>query len=263
MNILSKLGQKTSSDLMASSERSAVTLRELILSGRLPPGTALREISLAAEIAVSRNTLREALRQLATEGLVQLRLHKGATVRTIPPNEVRDIFAVRRAIEQRAIEESAIARQDQFGALEKAVATAEKAASAGQWQEVGTASLRFHQSVVGLLDSAKLNAFFHTILAQLRLAMPNARSEANYQMPWVARDREICELICAGKRDDASRAMRIYLADSEKNVLDIVRANWRGNGTSHSSKQKRLLRPNGTSASEKPASLWRQSERKA
>jgi DNA-binding GntR family transcriptional regulator len=199
-------------------------LRERILSGQLPPGTALREISLAADIEISRNTLREALRQLAAEGLIEQKLYKGATVRTITPEEVRDIYVVRRALEQHAIEESAIAPQEKFATLEKAVATAELAARTGQWQEAGTASLRFHQAVVALLSSDKLNHFFNIVLAQLRLAFSEARSEATFQKSWISRDREISELLCVGKRQEASLAMRLYLADSERIVLDIVRA---------------------------------------
>jgi DNA-binding GntR family transcriptional regulator len=173
---------------------------------------------------------------------MRLKMYKGATVVTIPPEKVRDLFSVRRTIGQRANEQSAVARQEEFSALEKAVIAAAHAASTGQWQDVGTASLRFHQAIVALLDSAKLNAFFRIILAQLRLAMPGAHCEASFQMPWIARDRGICEIICAGKREEASRAMRICIADSEKIVLDIIRAAWRSTHRSALVNSKRSLR---------------------
>src|SRR5262245_65727869 len=80
----------------ASAERVADTLRERITSGDLPSGTALREESTAANLKVSRNTLREGIRLLVAEGLLVQKLHKGATVRTITIEEVQDIYVVRR-----------------------------------------------------------------------------------------------------------------------------------------------------------------------
>src|SRR5690242_2408542 len=80
----------------ASAERVADTLRERIASGDLTPGTALREELTAANLRVSRNTLREGIRLLVAEGLLVQKLHKGATVRALTIEEVQDIYIVRR-----------------------------------------------------------------------------------------------------------------------------------------------------------------------
>ena len=58
---------------------AADTLRERIVEGELLPGTPLRDIALSAELGISRNTLRQALRTLHEEGLVTQQLHKGTT----------------------------------------------------------------------------------------------------------------------------------------------------------------------------------------
>jgi DNA-binding GntR family transcriptional regulator len=203
-------------------------LRGRIVSGDLSAGSALREAALAGELEVSRNTLREALRQLAAEGLVVQQLYKGATVRTITPEEVRDIYTVRRALELHAVEESGLAPQTRFAALHASIVSAESAVGAGEWQLVGTASLQFHQAIVALLGSGKLNDFFQVILAQLRLAFSAAPSEARFQKRWVKRDREIYESISAGQREAAAAALGAYLADSERIVLDMVRADCHG-----------------------------------
>ncbi|MBL8581088.1 MAG: winged helix-turn-helix transcriptional regulator [Rhizobiaceae bacterium] len=72
------------SNTLLASVRAADTLRARILAGELPAGTALLESALAASLDISRNTLREALRQLLHEGLIEQALYRGAAVRRKP-----------------------------------------------------------------------------------------------------------------------------------------------------------------------------------
>jgi len=199
-------------------------LRERIVEGLLRPGAPLREDALTAEFGVSRNTLRESIRLLAAEGLVVQRLHKGAVVAVVGESDVRDIFTVRRAIELRAVDESSFATREMLRSIDAAASATETAFQAGDWQKAGTCSLRFHQSIVELLGSDRLNDFFRTMVAQLRLAYSLALVEADFHAEWVPRDREICDLLVSGRRSEASSALKIYLEDSERHVLDVVRA---------------------------------------
>jgi DNA-binding GntR family transcriptional regulator len=205
----------------------AHTLRERIVEGELPPGTPLRDVALSAELGVSRNTLREALRALHEEGLVTQQLHKGTTVRTLSTADVKDIYTARRTLELAAVEESPLAPEPLLDALEAKVADAERAVRTQEWNKVGTASLRFHQALVALLGSARLDGFFRVTVAQLRLAFAVMADEAAFQAPWVASDREICDLVRGGRRQEARTALRLYLDDSERKVLDAVRADSR------------------------------------
>lgn len=207
-----------------TADRIAAVLRVRITEGRLPPGTPIRDAALANEFGVSRNTVREALRLLGYEGLLTHQLHKGVSVRRMTPADVRDVYTVRRALELRAIEESAVAPVERLDALEDAVRTAEQALRERQWGDVGTASLAFHQRIVALLGSVSLDEFFGVVLARLRLTFALAPDEGRFQVPWVARDRAIADAVLQGRRDDAAAAMRLYLDDSERSVLDVVRA---------------------------------------
>jgi DNA-binding GntR family transcriptional regulator len=191
---------------------------------------------LIAELQISRNTLREAFQQLSVEGLTEQRLYKGTVVRRVSLEEVRDIFVSRRTFELRAVEESVSAPAVRLQTLRAACCRTEHAARRQAWSEVGTASLQFHQAVVGLLGSRKLDSFFEILAALLRLAFSEVLNEASFQAPWVPRDREICELICAGRLAEAVAAMEKYLADSEQILLDLLHATrtfapaggWRG-----------------------------------
>ena len=77
-------------------------LREQILTGNLRNGTHLVEAKLAARLAVSRGTIREALKMLAAEGLVDEEARRGAFVVMLDRDDVREIYDLRAAIEGRA-----------------------------------------------------------------------------------------------------------------------------------------------------------------
>ena len=79
------------------------TLRQEIISGHYPPGATLRQEELAEAFAASRMPVREALRTLDAEGLIQLQPNRGAVVAPIDVNELREITEMREAAETLAI----------------------------------------------------------------------------------------------------------------------------------------------------------------
>lgn len=80
------------------------SLREDILTNRLPPGEALQEAGIARSLGVSRGPVREALRKLASEGLVNLEPRRGASVSSLSREEFLDAYRVREALEVLAIQ---------------------------------------------------------------------------------------------------------------------------------------------------------------
>lgn len=237
-------GKDDDSTAVPAGERVAGILRERITEGHLLPGTSLRDVALSNEFGVARHTLRTALRLLEYEGLVVHQMHKGAVVKTLSTEDVHEIYRVRRTLELSAIEHSALAPAARLTELDATVRTAERAVSGKAWNEVGTASLRFHQALVTMLGSTSMDRFFRGVLAQLRLAFATMRDEAAWQTPWIPRDREICDLILGGWRDAARAHTAQYLDDSEKGVLDVVRAHENnrprspGRSTSSSARQE-------------------------
>ncbi|WP_046468178.1 GntR family transcriptional regulator [Allosalinactinospora lopnorensis] len=210
-------------EALSATDRVVDVLRGRILEGTLSPGAALRETSVATELDVSRNTLREALRLLTSEGLVTQAPNKGASVKAFTASEVRDIYRTRRVLEVQAATESAVADESRFTAMETAVAAKERAEQARLWREAGTASLRFHQALIAVLGSCRLNEFFRTLLAQLRLAWAESCDEERFQRGWAARDRELFELLRQGLRAQSVGVLLLYLEDSERQVLDGLR----------------------------------------
>jgi DNA-binding GntR family transcriptional regulator len=78
-------------------------IREWILNGTLTSGERLHQDQLASALAVSRMPVREAIRQLSAEGLVQVIPHRGAFVTSLDPNAIRDLYEVRAALEGLAV----------------------------------------------------------------------------------------------------------------------------------------------------------------
>ncbi len=74
-------------------------VRDMILSGSLEPGAVLNQAVLAREIGISTTPLREALRRLAQQGLVELDAHRDARVRPLDATEARDLLELRRGLD--------------------------------------------------------------------------------------------------------------------------------------------------------------------
>jgi DNA-binding GntR family transcriptional regulator len=77
-------------------------LRDMIIEGVLPPGSRINEGQVGTSLGVSRTPLREAIKTLASEGLVEILPSKGAIVRRFSESDIRDITEVLKVIEQAA-----------------------------------------------------------------------------------------------------------------------------------------------------------------
>jgi DNA-binding GntR family transcriptional regulator len=82
-----------------SNHYAYASMRNAILDGRFLPGTSLREQGLVDQLKISRTPIREALQRLAAEGLVEIIPHRGATVLIPKPEDVREEYMLRAALE--------------------------------------------------------------------------------------------------------------------------------------------------------------------
>lgn len=77
-------------------------VRDMIVDGRLAPGSAIPELELAQQLGVSRTPLREALKVLASEGLVELLPRRGAVVKVVTPKDAQDMLSLLALLEEHA-----------------------------------------------------------------------------------------------------------------------------------------------------------------
>lgn len=126
-------------------------LRTGILAGEIVPGTRLLEIPLAAELGVSRGPVREALRQLEQEGLVEFFPHRGAVVVGVAESEVETIYGIRALLEGRAFAQACRTLTDEdIDGLAEVVEKMIEASEAGDVDTVTEHDLAFHGRVVEL-----------------------------------------------------------------------------------------------------------------
>ncbi len=93
------MAEGTTFETRTLAERSYDYLRSEILSNRLTPGVVLSEVALAARLGVSRGPVREAIRQLAAQGLVQKRSRRSAVVSALTRDEFLEAYQVRESLE--------------------------------------------------------------------------------------------------------------------------------------------------------------------
>jgi DNA-binding GntR family transcriptional regulator len=164
---------------LSSVERASMTeqvlreLRQAIIEGRIPQGEPLREVPLAATLGTGRSAIREAIRQLVQEGLVDYAPHRGAFVRTISLADRLDVYVAREAIEvgaaRRALESEPADPADLRAALDRLRETARDHDRVTD--EVIDADICFHQELVRLAASPRLTRAHDTLAAETRMLL--------------------------------------------------------------------------------------------
>ena len=203
-------------------DKLASQLHARVLSGELPSGTRLRQEALAEEFGVSRTPVREALRKLQADGLVDVEPNRGAVVRGLSSREIRDAYEVRAALEALAAELAAErATREQLERLKHAqgefrTALKRTAARRRDGREVGVRETRlwggandeFHQTIheasgngVLVETLAQLHRNFPRDLSSLVVSESTAMLEANVQ--------EHEAILAAVSRHDASAAYEL------------------------------------------------------
>ena len=132
-------------------------IRNDILNGRYKEHEELKEIRIGKELGVSRTPVREALRQLELEGLVQIIPNRGAFVTGIQENDVRDIYAIRALLEglcARWATERITA--EQLEAMEENVYLAEFHAGKGHMEQMAELDNQFHHILYDACGSKML-----------------------------------------------------------------------------------------------------------
>jgi DNA-binding GntR family transcriptional regulator len=152
-------------------------LRRDILSGRTDPGERLVEEQLTRRLGISRAPLREAMRLLAQQGLVEHIPRRGVRVATLSDDDVRELYEVRDVLERHAV--AAMPPRPDLTGLRAALDVMRKATDADDRLELANAHRRFHVEVVRLGGNRQLAGMYESVLVRIQLYMAvNMRREA-------------------------------------------------------------------------------------
>jgi DNA-binding GntR family transcriptional regulator len=161
-------------DRASTTEQVLQALREAIIDGRIAQGEALREIPLSRTLGTGRSAVREAIRQLVQEGLVEYELHRGAFVQIMSLADRLDVYVAREAIEA-AVARLAVEASPppDLSALRAAMADLRSRAKGHDrvTDELIEADIRFHEELVRLAGSPRLSRAHETLAAETRMLL--------------------------------------------------------------------------------------------
>ncbi|GAA1842088.1 GntR family transcriptional regulator [Asanoa iriomotensis] len=191
------------------------SLRRAILDGTLSAGSRLVQADIAARLRVSTTPVREALRDLASEGLIRLDAHRGAVVRETSVYEVREIYLIRRLLEPEAVRLGVDGMEPEvLAALEGLHKALGEAIEPARWVALNREFHRLLNSAAGLDRLAEiLNHLDDNAAVYVNLA---ADAEHRYTV-----DRHRQRLLEACRQGDSERAAKL-VSEHLRQTLDTV-----------------------------------------
>jgi len=195
-NVIEPLLQQSTPSIIADK------LRHAIGSGELKPGAQLSEADLARKFGVSRGPLREGMQRLTQEGLLVSIRHRGLFVIDMTPNDVRDMYLAREAIERAAARK--ILEGDHPAAGDALLEIVEQMTTAPTPAEVSELDIAFHVRLVQLADSPRLNRMHQTFITETRMCIHAL--EESYSVSEV--------------RDDEHRAVATAIKNGDLKLTD-------------------------------------------
>jgi DNA-binding GntR family transcriptional regulator len=150
----------------------ADALRERIMSGELEPGQRLIERDLTERYEVARGTVRAALRRLEHEGLVTVETHRGAFVRQLDKQALRELFELRMALELESAHRALAANGGKLpaavhDAVERLAAACER--KRPSWERISAAHADLHESIVDAGGSPRIEAAYRQLTQEMTL----------------------------------------------------------------------------------------------
>ena len=208
-------------------EQAAERLRAMIVHGTLLPGAPLIESELSEALGISRTPLREALKLLAQQGLVELRANRSAAVRSMRPEQITELFEALAGIErlaaERAAERITPAELHELGALQEAIVRDHRA---GQREPYFAANRRIHRLIV--------EAGRNTALADIHAALLDRAEQVRFfalrlEDRWeqsIAEHQDILDAITARDGDRAGRLLGAHVGHTADTVARCLASGW-------------------------------------
>ncbi|MDX9871745.1 MAG: GntR family transcriptional regulator [Clostridia bacterium] len=213
-------------DLSAGNESSLRNkisryIKTQIINGNYKPGESLVESKLAEELGVSRTPIREAVRLLEQEGLVETTHNKGAVVIGISNKDVADIYAIRQLVEGLAVRWAAerINEQDKKE-LKKIFDLMEFYAARGDVDEVADLDNQFHHIIYEASGSRILNLTLSNLHQYVQLARLESLQMPNRLDKTLNEHRAILQNFLDNKPLEAEKAVVEHVRQAYLNIKE-------------------------------------------
>lgn len=206
------------------SEQVKDRILQWILEGELAPGSRIIETRVAKELGVSQAPVREALRDLTTLGLVEMKPYRGASVRQPSKEDLVEAMEVRGELEALAAREAAKRMTDDcLSELKRLINEMHRFAELGDHHNHALNNTAFHETVLRASGNK-------TLYRTWSMLEPYARTYVTAMVPgmdliWLGdRHQDIVDALEAQDPDRAAETMRRHAREAEKLVLDVDEA---------------------------------------
>lgn len=200
-------------------------LRQKIIYKGWKSGTVLSEGDLAKSFGTSRTPIREAIRQLETEGLVKVIPKKGILISTISEKDIKDISELLEIIECRAVEKIIDqGASKEIERLEDIINEVDKYNEKEKANELISLYIQFHETIIELSGNAKFVVINKQLRAHLiRFIAELHENKERRDMGWKSR-KDILAAIKKGDKRLALNKLRAHYRRGEKYLLEVIRS---------------------------------------
>jgi DNA-binding GntR family transcriptional regulator len=204
----------TSRDVRGFAPRSKADVaceyvRDRVLSGELRPGERVRISRIAAELGFSDIPVREGVKRLEAEGLLEFETHKGAVVTTLHAHDIEEIFAIRAELEALAVMRASRAiNRDQLDHLGELLEQMEQAERDGRLEDYGELNREFHFAIYEAQPYKRLLALIRDYWNSTDWCRRIFMGDVNSVRASAAEHRGIYEALLAGDGEAAADLLR-------------------------------------------------------
>ena len=197
-------------------------LRELIVQGTFRQGQQINESAVASQLRTSRGPLREALQRLAQEGILVSHRNRGVFVRELSSGDVKEIYAVREAVELAAanilMDAGPEKINDACDVLKGIIKDMAKQVAVSDWPAIARLDMDFHTALVAGTGNSRLVRTYHTLAAESRMCILNLEVSYPRLDALVQEHQILLDLLEAGDRKGLQHAIERHLRQAVEDL---------------------------------------------
>ncbi|MGU3497382.1 GntR family transcriptional regulator [Mycobacterium sp. C31M] len=199
----------------------ADNLRDAILGGELRPGTPLTETDVATRYEVARPTAKAAIEKLVADMLLERPNHKTARVRTLGPDDVRDIYRTRATIESSVLRQLAVGRLVPEGTREANNAIREIAD--GSAFAVVKPDMAFHTALIDGAGSERTSRLYRTLASEVTLCMSQVQGRSLLDTRMIVAEHDgLLDFVAAGDGAGAAALLDTHLSRARERLVGAL-----------------------------------------
>ena len=198
-------------------------LRDMIVSLRLRPGERIQELEVAQWLGVSRTPVREAIKVLTAEGLVELLPLRGAIVKAFSAKDARDMLEVIAVVESYAGELACQASQDKIDAVLALHRQMKVFFENRQRPEYFELNQRIHSALIALADNETLSMTHATLSKRMRSLRYSGNATLDNWNAAMAEHEQMMAALAARDGQALSRAMGAHIRNTWPRIKDVLR----------------------------------------